>query len=277
MKTIMANGLGILLWMTASCALASVEHISIHSKQFSLGQHPQIQVNIVSDNKAMNRLAFFVVQAQGEEKLMVHEANDFKVSLVGVEDVTDPNALLLVREYQIEHWSEVASIALFTVAEVQQAVKASNRLANKNSGHKVNVKGAADGLNSQGAATLSMASMASMASGANSTNSPLSFSSSNSSNLTNGTNGTNATNSAQPACLLVSDGTLWSIATRYAVSQQTHVYAAVLAIYEANPSAFVRGQLSQLRADADLSCPKAELLAKYQDVSAARAQFELMN
>lgn len=265
MKTIMANGLGILLWMTASCALASVEHISIHSKQFSLGQHPQIHVNIVSDNKAMNRLAFFVVQAQGEEKLMVHEANDFKVSLVGVEDVTDPNALLLVREYQIEHWSEVASIALFADAEVQQVVKTSNRLANKNPGHKVNVKGAADGLNSQGAATLSMASMAS---GAKSTISPLSFSSS---NLTNSSNGT------QPACLLVSDGTLWSIATRYAVSQQTHVYAAVLAIYEANPSAFVRGQLSQLRADADLSCPKAELLAKYQDVSAARAQFERMN
>jgi len=88
---------------------------------FELGAYPKMRVNVIVDNQDMTRLEFVVHQSGGEEKLMAEQLNRFLVLLTGVEDVTDPKARLLVREYRVDRWYEVKNLPLFENAAIGES------------------------------------------------------------------------------------------------------------------------------------------------------------
>ncbi|MGI2066985.1 FimV/HubP family polar landmark protein [Shewanella sp. MF08487] len=111
--TNIVKSLGLLALVCSAPSMAQVSHVSVNSRMFELGGYPKLRVNVIADNQDMSRLEFVVVQAGGEEKLMVEELNRFLVLLTGVEDVKDSSAKLLVREYRLDRWYDVKSINLF--------------------------------------------------------------------------------------------------------------------------------------------------------------------
>ncbi|WP_088210029.1 FimV/HubP family polar landmark protein [Shewanella sp. Shew256] len=124
--TKIAKSLGLFALVCSACVQAQVSHVSINSRMFELGAYPKMRVNVITDNQDMTRLEFAVQQSGGEEKLMAEQLNRFLVLLTGVEDVTDPKARLLVREYRVDRWYEVKNLPLFdnassAVSPVMQA------------------------------------------------------------------------------------------------------------------------------------------------------------
>ncbi|ABK49890.1 response regulator receiver protein [Shewanella sp. ANA-3] len=111
--TKIAKSLGLFALVCSACVQAQVSHVSINSRMFELGAYPKMRVNVITDNQDMTRLEFAVLQSGGEEKLMAEQLNRFLVLLTGVEDVTDPKARLLVREYRVDRWYEVKNLPLF--------------------------------------------------------------------------------------------------------------------------------------------------------------------
>ncbi|MGL5669179.1 MAG: FimV/HubP family polar landmark protein, partial [Shewanella sp.] len=111
--TKIAKSLGLFALVCSVCVQAQVSHVSINSRMFELGAYPKMRVNVITDNQDMTRLEFAVQQSGGEEKLMAEQLNRFLVLLTGVEDVTDPKARLLVREYRVDRWYEVKNLPLF--------------------------------------------------------------------------------------------------------------------------------------------------------------------
>ncbi|PTA49068.1 fimbrial protein FimV [Shewanella morhuae] len=67
--------------------------------------------------------------------------------------------------------------------------------------------------------------------------------------------------------------TLWRTANRYASNWNVSVYGAMLAIYEANSTAFSKNKISALKSNAVLSCPSKIILAKYSNAQEAKALF----
>ncbi|MBV7316825.1 hypothetical protein [Shewanella sp. NIFS-20-20] len=224
MKTVISYCVGVWICLAQWPALAALDHVSIHSRQFDLGQHPQLTLNLVASKQALSRFGFFVVQSQSQEKLMVNTINDFKISIIGVEDVTEKDAQLVVREYQIDRWHDIAVLNMFAPAVPRTvAVLIGEPLLNS-------VEAAAP----QSARQVAVLD----------------------------------------ECQLPEAMTLWRIASDYASAHKTHVYAAILAIFEANPSAFTGGKINHLRGDVSLKCPAPSLLAKYQNKPDAKAFFE---
>ncbi|MEL4281371.1 MULTISPECIES: FimV/HubP family polar landmark protein [Shewanella] len=111
--TKIAKSLGLFALVCSACVQAQVSHVSVNSRMFELGAYPKMRVNVITDNQDMTRLEFAVQQSGGEEKLMAEQLNRFLVLLTGVEDVTDPKARLLVREYRVDRWYEVKNLPLF--------------------------------------------------------------------------------------------------------------------------------------------------------------------
>jgi len=86
---------------------------------------------------------------------------------------------------------------------------------------------------------------------------------------------TNANATSSGECMLdYHNETLWRIANRYALEWQVSVYGAMLAIHDANPKAFAKNRINALKKDAILTCPSAEILARYPNAQAAKASFE---
>jgi len=86
---------------------------------------------------------------------------------------------------------------------------------------------------------------------------------------------TNANATSSGECMLdYHNETLWRIANRYALEWQVSVYGAMLAIHDANPKAFAKNRINALKKDAILTCPSAEILARYPDAQGAKASFE---
>ena len=121
--TNIVKSLGLLALVCSAPSVAQVSHVSVNSRMFELGGYPKLSVNVIADNQDMSRLEFVVVQAGGEEKLMVEELNRFLVLLTGVEDVEDSNAKLLVREYRLDRWYDVKSISLFGAVKLTSIAK----------------------------------------------------------------------------------------------------------------------------------------------------------
>ncbi|MBT1444094.1 hypothetical protein KJI95_06095 [Shewanella sp. JM162201] len=124
----------LLLLGLALPAAARVSHVSINKSQFTLGEHPRLRVNVVSDKGDFSRIEFLIRQGKSEEKLMLEPVNNFLVLLTGVEDVTDASAELVVREYVINEWHDYKVIPLFGGNErlaraAQKPVKADKALA----------------------------------------------------------------------------------------------------------------------------------------------------
>lgn len=105
--------LGLLALSYSFSCLAQVSHVSFNGPMFELGSHPKMRVNVVTDDQDMTRLEFVLRQSTREEKLMALPVNRFMLLLFGLENVTDPKARLLVREYRVDRWYEVKNLPLF--------------------------------------------------------------------------------------------------------------------------------------------------------------------
>ncbi len=297
-----AGLLMLVLMLLTSVARAETAHVSINQRMFELGHLPLIKVNVVADSEDMTRLEFIVRQQGAAEKLMVQPINRYMVLLLGIDEVTDKQAELLVREYRINRWYELKRLPLFDTSvpvvlrsnrarvfaeqiptESPQVAVSTQALENKPIENKTietraapatvvsskvvpppavqaqrvkEVDGQGDG--EPQSLGVPSASQAVAAPGRQVKALPIA--------------------SREPGCMLDFDGTetLWRVASRYAQSSHTHVYGAMLAIFDANPKAFSRGDIRNLRSDAKLHCPSSSLLQSYGDKTAAKEKFEQM-
>ncbi|WP_221060521.1 FimV/HubP family polar landmark protein [Shewanella algae] len=292
----------LVLMLLTSVARAETAHVSINQRMFELGHLPLIKVNVVADSEDMTRLEFIVRQQGAAEKLMVQPINRYMVLLLGIDEVTDKQAELLVREYRINRWYELKRLPLFDTSvpvvlrsnrarvfaeqmptEPPQTVMSIQALENKAIENKAiearavpatvvsskvvpppavqaqRVKEVAGQPQSEPQSLgVPSASQAVAAPGRQVKALPI--------------------DSREPGCMLDFDGTetLWRVASRYAENSHTHVYGAMLAIFDANPKAFSRGDIRNLRSDAKLHCPSSSLLESYGDKTAAKEKFEQM-
>ncbi|GGE93214.1 FimV/HubP family polar landmark protein [Shewanella carassii] len=270
------------LMLLTSVARAETAHVSINQRMFELGHLPMLKVNVVADSEDMTRLEFIVRQQGAAEKLMVQPINRYMVLLLGIDEVTDKQAELLVREYRINRWHELKRLPLFDTSvpvalrsnrarvfgeqmpsESQRAAVPATTGASEavpsSAVQAQRVKEVAGQPQSEPQSLgVSLASQAVAAPGSQVTAPPI--------------------ETREPGCMLDFDGTetLWRVASRYAESRHTHVYGAMLAIFEANPKAFNRGNIRHLRRDAKLHCPSSRLLQSYGDKTAAKEKFEQM-
>ncbi len=297
-----AGLLMLVLMLLTSVAIAETAHVSINQRMFELGHLPLIKVNVVADSEDMTRLEFIVRQQGAAEKLMVQPINRYMVLLLGIDEVTDKQAELLVREYRINRWYELKRLPLFDTSvpvvlrsnrarvfaeqmptEPPQTVMSIQALENKAIENKAiearavpatvvsskvvpppavqaqRVKEVAGQPQSEPQSLgVPSASQAVAAPGPQVKALPI--------------------DSREPGCMLDFDGTetLWRVASRYAQNSHTHVYGAMLAIFDANPKAFSRGNIRNLRSDAKLYCPSSSLLQSYGDKTAAKEKFEQM-
>ncbi|MEL4295684.1 FimV/HubP family polar landmark protein [Shewanella xiamenensis] len=346
--TKIAKSLGLFALVCSAAVQAQVSHVSINNRMFELGAYPKMRVNVISDSQDMTRLEFALHQSTGEEKLMVEQLNRFLVLLTGVEDVTDPKARLLVREYRVDRWYEVKNLPLFdntssatsSVSQAKTAVVKSSKAAKAETSQlaassaksdKTTVKStkvvqevnlvtaeadvapvivaavtanvaaprasgftfpedkpdakasSASSLSTEpsiakpstepSAAQVSSAN-ADMAKADKSING-IDVSEAKTAEVTKIASSTNANATSSGECMLdYHNETLWRIANRYALEWQVSVYGAMLAIHDANPKAFAKNRINALKKDATLTCPSAEILARYPNAQAAKASFE---
>ncbi|TVP13389.1 hypothetical protein AYI96_01810 [Shewanella sp. MSW] len=277
-----AGLLMLVLMLLTSVTRAETAHVSINQRMFELGHLPMLKVNVVADSEDMTRLEFIVRQQGAAEKLMVQPINRYMVLLLGIDEVTDKQAELLVREYRINRWHELKRLPLFDTsvpvalrsnrarvfgeqmpsesqrAAVQATTGASEavQLSAVQAQRVQEVAVQADA--EPQSPGMSSASLAIVAPGSKVKAPPI--------------------EKREPGCMLDFDGTetLWRVASRYAENNHTHVYGAMLAIFEANPKAFSRGNIRNLRSDAKLHCPSSRLLQSYEDKAAAKEKFEQM-
>lgn len=346
--TKIAKSLGLFALVCSAAVQAQVSHVSINNRMFELGAYPKMRVNVISDNQDMTRLEFVLHQSSGEEKLMAEQLNRFLILLTGVEDVTDPKARLLVREYRVDRWYEVKNLPLFdntssatsSVSQAKTAVVKSSKAAKAETSQlaassaksdKTTVKStkvvqevnlvtaeadvapvivaavtanvaaprasgftfpedkpdakasSASSLSTEpsiakpstepSAAQVSSAN-ADMAKADKSING-IDVSEAKTAEVTKIASSTNANATSSGECMLdYHNETLWRIANRYALEWQVSVYGAMLAIHDANPKAFAKNRINALKKDAILTCPSAEILARYPNAQAAKASFE---
>ena len=346
--TKIAKSLGLFALVCSAAVQAQVSHVSINNRMFELGAYPKMRVNVISDNQDMTRLEFVLHQSSGEEKLMAEQLNRFLILLTGVEDVTDPKARLLVREYRVDRWYEVKNLPLFdntssatsSVSQAKTAVVKSSKAAKAETSQlaassaksdKTTVKStkvvqevnlvtaeadvapvivaavtanvaapsasgftfpedkpdakasSASSLSTEpsiakpstepSAAQVSSAN-ADMAKADKSING-IDVSEAKTAEVTKIASSTNANATSSGECMLdYYNETLWRIANRYALEWQVSVYGAMLAIHDANPKAFAKNRINALKKDATLTCPSAEILARYPNAQAAKASFE---
>ncbi|MCE9679773.1 hypothetical protein LZP69_11435 [Shewanella sp. AS1] len=226
-------------------AWADISHVSINQQQFVLGAYPKFKINIVAQDTQLDRVQFILSQRSGSERLMVRPLSDYLLEVTGIEDVTDPDAQLIVKEYQVNRWVDVERIALFDAqsADLTQVAAANSGLAQTG---------------------ISRA-------GLSHTDAPLASSTMRSSGQLN-------PQSIEAHCQLNYKGgqTLWRLASQYSGQWNLSPYGAMLAIFDANPKAFNRGDIHGLRADVRLNCPSSEVKQRYLDAELAKQTFEAM-
>ena len=230
-------------------AQAEVSHVSINQRLFDLAKPPLIKVNIVAGPQDPDRLQFILRQKSGEEKLMVQQINNYMLLLMGVEEVNDPNALLLVQQYQGEQWLEIGQLPVFSKSvPVGNPPDPSRFSLYRNPTVKKVPESAV-------VATKPAITPATKAAPA-----------------------VPAAVARDGQCTLEYHGTetLWRLATQYAKQWHTNVYAAALAIMAANPKAFVKGKPGNLRSDVRLHCPAAPQWELYADKTLAKEKFEAL-
>ncbi|MGL5360386.1 MAG: FimV/HubP family polar landmark protein [Shewanella sp.] len=249
--TKIAKLFGLLALTLSAHSAAQVSHVSLNGQMFALGAHPKLRLNVITHDQDLTRLAFWVRQSRGEEKLMAEPVNRFLVLLTGVEDVTDPQAQLVVKEYRIDRWHEVKQLPLFVMPMALGANTAA--------------------LTPGSRPVTAVAKETSLASA----------------QLTADSVKTQTTQSMPPAvaltknnlmggCTLVhsANETLWRIASRYANEWNVSVYAAMLAIYDANPAAFANNKINGLKPNVSLLCPYKDVLSHYPSAQEAKAIFD---
>ncbi|HCD12516.1 MAG TPA: fimbrial protein FimV [Shewanella sp.] len=277
-----AGLLMLVLILLTSVARAETAHVSINQRMFELGHLPMLKVNVVADSEDMTRLEFIVRQRGASEKLMVQPINRYMVLLLGIDEVTDKQAELLVREYRINRWHELKRLPLFDTS-VPVALR-SNRarvFGEQMPSESPRAEVPATVLSSKVVPSSAVQAQRVQAVAGQPQSEPQSL------GVPSASQAVAAPGlqvkalpieTREPGCMLDFDGTetLWRVASRYAQSSHTHVYGAMLAIFDANPKAFSRGDIRNLRSDAKLHCPSSSLLQSYGDKTAAKEKFEQM-
>ncbi|WP_345875872.1 FimV/HubP family polar landmark protein [Shewanella algae] len=297
-----AGLLMLVLMLLTSVARAETAHVSINQRMFELGHLPLIKVNVVADSEDMTRLEFIVRQQGAAEKLMVQPINRYMVLLLGIDEVTDKQAELLVREYRINRWHELKRLPLFdTSVPVALLSNRARVFAEQIPGEPPQVAVSTQAIENKAIENKTIEARAAPATAVSSKVMPppavqaqrvkdvagqpqsepqsLGVPSASQAVAAPGRQvKAQPIDSREPGCMLDFDGTetLWRVASRYAERYHTHVYGVMLAIFDANPKAFSRGNIRNLRSDAKLHCPSIQLLESYSDKAAAKEKFERM-
>ncbi|QSX36866.1 FimV/HubP family polar landmark protein [Shewanella sedimentimangrovi] len=256
-------------------AMAKLSHVSINKSQFTLGEHPRLRVNIIAERNDLSRLEFVVQQGESEEKLMVQPLNSFMLLLTGVEEVRDPNARLLVREYVVDQWHEYRWFPLFAGASgklTENAVPArASELREKGTQASV---AAAMPRGAQAPVQIQEAPVKTQEASVETEEAPTKTELAPQVEIAAAIAEPTvdlANRSAANECEVERQAgdTLWRIANRNAAKWQVDVYSAMLALFDANPGAFTRNKINGLKKDARLECPGTELLGRYPDPKVA--------
>ncbi|MFC1520205.1 FimV/HubP family polar landmark protein [Pseudomonadota bacterium] len=235
--------LALSVFLFSFSAQAALSHISINSRHFKLDQHPQLKLNIVAANDDLSRLSFHLRQTVGAnevvEELMLQPVSRFMLYAIGVDDVSDPNAKLIVSEYKGNSWQQYAVLSVFDAPYIKPNGRSDIKIDAAKALKKVPL-----------AATTAEKD-------------PIIVTASNNSNNSQ-------------ACMVERNNTetLWGIASRYATSWNTHVYGAMLALYEANPQAFSQQKIHLIKQDVPLRCPTKVQLNQYITKADAKLEFE---
>ncbi len=254
-----------LIYMPSTSVIAApskVSHVSINAQQFILGGYPKFRLNIVSGHTSLDKMQFVLMQSSGEERLMAKPINNFLLLVSGVEDVVDPGATLIIREYRVNKWREVKSFELFKGQELSPELAAHSTF-NTATKKVVVVKPAAQTKTAQ-----------------KTTDQHLSESAQTTGIIVTKQQVSDEYRSAlvDTSCTLTytPDMTLWRIGTQQSKEWGISTYGAIVAIFEANTRAFLKGRIDSLRADASLLCPSLALRDKYSDSKVAKAAFEAL-
>ncbi|WP_153913839.1 FimV/HubP family polar landmark protein [Shewanella sp. TC10] len=260
--------LALSLFLFSFVAQAALSHISINSRQFEVGQHPKIKLNIVAGKNDFSRISLHLRQTNGSkeimEELMVQPISGYMLFAIGVDNVTDPNAKLIVSEYKGNSWRQYAVLPVFDSPFIKITDKTEVKIDTRNQPKKVapvpyTGKAVAQ---SESAikvtnATSDEARVATLPS-------------------------TETTASSEPImsadCIIErsNSDTLWRIASRYYKQWNTNVYGAMLAIYDANPNGFSKQKIHLIRQDVTLGCPSQTQLNQYVSKAEDKLTFEAL-
>jgi FimV-like protein len=266
---------------------ANVDHVSINSRQFELGQHPQLKVNLVADKNEVSKLAFYVQQMHGnnklQEQLMVRPINNYLLMVTGTEDVTDEQAKLIVQRYRRGSWNTYLELALFDAPLSNKSATLVQSKAISQSLADVKAQAAQNPASSVSRfASHSVQDVKAKAVKAQAPETPIEVNTASSNRPVADENKVNPTPKTQPQgkqdiCLLPYEPgqTLWRIANHYAPSWRVNIYGAMLAIYNSNPQAFAGGDIQRLMVDAELICPTRTELSQYLDKDIDILKFEI--
>jgi FimV-like protein len=287
----------ILVSLLALPVQAKLNHVSINSRQFELGQYPQLKINIVSEQSEAAGLAFYVKQRQGNEdlleKLMVQPINNYLLMVTGTENVTDKNAQLVVKKYRRNTWHTYLELALFSAPLSKNSANLARSPAITQSMDSVKAQAAQNAASSVTA--LVNRNLASNNETRKAKKNPAEVQA-NEPDITQQSSN-NIQHKAQEAeqeasstdtaavvpaqakgiCTLpyTQGETLWRIASHYALSWQINVYGAMLAIYNTNPKAFADEDVQGLMKGAVLICPTGKELSQYRDKTIDELKFEI--
>jgi FimV-like protein len=266
---------------------ANVNHVSINSRQFELGQHPQLKVNLVADKNEVSKLAFYVQQMHGsdkqQEQLMVRPINNYLLMVTGTEEVTDKQAKLIVQRYRRGNWNTYLELPLFDSPHSEKSATLVQSKAISQSIADVKAQAAQNPASS--VSRFASNSVKDVKAKAVKTQTPEPTIEINTATSDKPAVEASKMNPAPEAQAQGSQGicrlpyeagqTLWRIANHYAPSWRVNIYGAMLAIYNSNPQAFAGGDIQRLMVDAELICPTRTELSQYLDKDIDILKFEI--
>ncbi len=253
--------LALSLFLFSFIAQAALTHISINSRQFELGQHPKIKLNIVASSKDLSRLSIHLRQTNDDkesmEELMVQPISSFMLFAIGVEDVSDPKAKLIVSEYKGNSWRQFAVLPVFDSPFIKETAKTQIKIDKQKQLPKVVTQ-----------AVPKLASSSQSVAEKPSTSRP-----STTAKVLN-----NKPTPTMGHCYIErqASDTLWRIATRYQSEWDLNVYGVMMAIFDANPQGFSKQKIHLIRQDVTLACPSQEQLNQYGNKAQDKLRFEAL-
>ncbi|QBF83316.1 LysM peptidoglycan-binding domain-containing protein [Shewanella maritima] len=267
-----------LVFGTTATAFAEISHVRIDSNQYEAGSLPTIYVNVETEHKDVSRLNFYLRQIyRGTiilEKLEVLTSTGTRIALKGKEPIQDPNATLIVSEYRHSKWQQYKPVPVFDDNDFYNKSKAVAKKTMKATKPKPVVTAQAKPQPKPQAEPQAKSKSETLVADSSKKPAKRTYSSQ---PVVVASNGAAMSDDNLAGCeVLRDDGdTLWRIAAKNQRVWNTNTFGAMLAIHDANPQAFKRGEIGHLRADVELECPTQSILDNYVDVNADKRSFDL--
>ncbi|NKF52332.1 LysM peptidoglycan-binding domain-containing protein [Shewanella sp. WXL01] len=267
-----------LVFGTTATAFAEISHVRIDSNQYEAGSLPTIYVNVETEHKDVSRLNFYLRQIyRGTiilEKLEVLTSTGTRIALKGKEPIQDPNATLIVSEYRHSKWQQYKPVPVFDDNDFYNKSKAVAKKTMKATKPKPVVTAQAKPQPKPQAEPQAKSKSETLV--ADSSKKPAKRTYSSQPVVVASTGAAMSDDNLAGCEVLRDDGdTLWRIAAKNQRVWNTNTFGAMLAIHDANPQAFKRGEIAHLRADVELECPTQSILDNYVDVNADKRSFDL--